>query len=255
METGKNIVEKNTLYVVATPIGNMSDITIRALHILKNTDFILAEDTRVTSRLLNYYGIKNTLIAYHSHSSKVKTEQCISMIENGKSAALVSDAGTPSISDPGVSLINTALSRNVKVVPIGGISAFTSLLSVSGLSGYTLFVGFLSNKHGSRKNQMKKLKETESNIIVFYESVHRIIPFIEDVVNIFGENTEVVVGREITKQFEQIVRSNAKNILDFFNQGSILNKGEFCIIVDNRKPKVCSSNAENKLYKESDYDS
>lgn len=252
----KNLIEKNTLYVVATPIGNLSDITIRALDILKKVDFILAEDTRTASKLLNYYKIKNTLISYHSHSSKVRVEQSIAMIKNGESGALISDAGTPCISDPGVTLINLAIEKKIKIVPIGGISAFTSLLSVSGLStGHTLFVGFLSNKSGSRRNQLKNLKENEHNLIVLYESVHRIISCMEDIVNIFGENTDIVLGRELTKQFEQIVRSKASNILDFFKDGSILIKGEFCILIDNRKSKVCRSNAENKLYKESDYDS
>lgn len=194
------------------------------------------------------------MFSYHSHSSEYRINEYIKNILDGKSAAIISDAGTPCISDPGVSIIKTAIENNIKIVPVGGISAFTSLLSVSGLSGNTLFVGFLSNKSGKRKNQLKDLYKNQKSIIVIYESVYRIKDCIEDIVNIFGEKTDIVIGRELTKQFEQIIRSEAKNILDFFTDGSILTKGEFCIIIDNRKSKVCEANAENNSCKESDYD-
>ncbi|WP_420482142.1 16S rRNA (cytidine(1402)-2'-O)-methyltransferase [Brachyspira intermedia] len=253
-DNNKNAVENGVIYVVATPIGNMEDITIRALKILRNVDFILAEDTRVALKLLNFYNIKNKLFSYHSHSSEYRINEYINEILNGNSAAIVSDAGTPCISDPGVSIIKLAIEKNIKIVPVGGISAFTSLLSVSGISGNTLFVGFLSNKSGKRRNQLKELYNNQKTIIVIYESVYRVKECIEDIVNIFGEKTDIVIGREITKQFEQIIRSEAKNILDFFTDGSILTKGEFCIIIDNRKSKVCEANAENNSCKESDYD-
>ena len=129
--------------------------------------------------------------------------------------------------------------KRSRIVPVGGISAFTSLLSVSGLSGNTLFVGFLSNKSGKRKNQLTDLYNNQKSIIVIYESVYRVKECLEDIVNIFGEKTDIVIGRELTKQFEQI--------LDFFTDGSILTKGEFCIIIDNRTSKVCEPNAENNL--------
>lgn len=243
----KNAVENGVIYVAATPIGNIEDITIRALKILRNVDFILAEDTRVAIRLLNFYKIKKTLFSYHSHSSEYRINEYINEILNGKSAAIISDAGTPCISDPGVSIIKIAIEKNIKIVPVGGISAFTSLLSVSGLSGNTLFVGFLSNKSGKRKNQLTDLYNNQKSIIVIYESVYRVKECLEDIVNIFGEKTDIVIGRELTKQFEQIIRANAKNILDFFTDGSILTKGEFCIIIDNRTSKVCEANAENNL--------
>ena len=186
-------IEKSAIYVVATPIGNIEDITIRALKILNNVDFILAEDTRVTLKLLNAYNIKKPLYSYHSHSTEKKINEYINNILNGSSVAIVSDAGTPCISDPGVSIISKAIENNIKVIPIGGISAFTALLSASGISGNTLFVGFLSNKSGKRKNQLKELYSNEKNIIILYESVHRIKACIEDIVNIFGENTYVVI--------------------------------------------------------------
>ena len=155
--------------------------------------------------------------------------------------------------DKNIKCIKT-IENNIKIIPVGGISAFTTLLSASGISGNTLFVGFLSNKSGKRKNQLKELYSNEKNIIVLYESVHRIKACIEDIVNIFGENTYIVIGRELTKKFEQIIRDKASNILAFFTNNSILDKGEFCIIIDNRKSKVCKANAENILCKESDYD-
>ena len=247
-------IEQSAIYVVATPIGNIEDITIRALKILSNVDFILAEDTRVTLKLLNAYNIKKPLYSYHSHSTEKKINEYINNILNGSSVAIVSDAGTPCISDPGVSIITKAIENNIKIIPVGGISAFTTLLSASGVSGNTLFAGFLSNKSGKRKNQLKELYSNEKNIIVLYESVHRIKACIEDIVNIFGENTYVVIGRELTKKFEQIIRDKVSNILAFFTNNSILDKGEFCIIIDNRKSKVCKANAENILCKESDYD-
>lgn len=247
-------IEKKSIYVVATPIGNMEDITIRALKVLNSVDFILSEDTRVAMKLLNYYNIKKSIFPYHSHSKENKIDTYIKKVLDGKSTAIISDAGTPCISDPGVSIIKKAIENEIKIIPIGGISAFTTLLSASGISGDTLFIGFLSNKSGKRKNQLKSIKEKYNNIIVIYESVHRIIKCLEDIVNIFGEKIELIVGRELTKQFEQIVRNNAKNILDFFINNSIFIKGEFCIIIDNRLTKVCKSNAENYQCKESNYD-
>ena len=249
-----NQIKKSAIYVVATPIGNMEDITIRALKTLNNVDFILAEDTRVAIKLLNFYKIKKPLYSYHSYSSENKINHYIENILKGDSAAIISDAGTPCISDPGVSIINKAIENNINIIPIGGISAFTTLLSVSGLSGNILFVGFLSNKSGRRRNQLKELYNIEKNIIIIYESVHRIKNCIEDIVNIFGENTDIIIGRELTKQFEQIIRDKAKKIIDFFSDNSIISKGEFCMIIDNRKSKECKPNAENNLCKESNYD-
>lgn len=229
-----DILEK-TIYVVATPIGNMSDITYRAVHTLKNVSFIMAEDTRVSSKLLNYYEIKKEIVSYHSHSSNVRLEYLLSRIEKGESAALISDAGTPAISDPGVVLVSKALERNISVVPIPGVTAFTTLLSVSGLPvNNMLFVGFISNKPGKRKNQLKAIYENDKKVIVFYESVHRIEAFIEDVSNIFGEDTHVVLGRELTKCFEEIIRDKAKNIVDIFEKKDKIVKGEYCVVVDNR---------------------
>lgn len=223
------------MYVVATPIGNLADITFRAVETLKEVNFILAEDTRHAINLLNHYNIKKELLSYHSASSKTRVETAIKRIERGESAALISDAGTPCISDPGVTLVAKAIENNITVVPIPGVTAFTALLSVSGVSvGGCLFLGFLSNKSGTRRNQLKNMFENEKKLLVIYESVHRIEAFIEDVFVIFGDSVNITLGREITKQFEQIVRGSPKTILDFFKNGSIVSKGEFVVLIDNR---------------------
>ncbi len=230
--------KKSCLYVVATPIGNLGDITYRAVETLKSVDFILAEDTRHTAKLLNHYEIKKSITSYHSHSSKSKALKLLDRIESGETAALVSDAGTPCISDPGVLIVKEALERDISVVPIPGVSAMTALASVCGLSvAPMLYVGFLSNKSATRKNQLMALYENEKKLIVFYESVHRIKAFLEDVHAIFDKDSTVVVGRELTKQFESILHLKVQNILDFFESTNIILKGEFTIIVDNRNKK------------------
>lgn len=230
--------EKGNLYVVASPIGNLGDMTYRAVDILKTVDFILAEDTRHTSVLLNYYEIRNSVISYHSHSSKDKENKLLLRIENGEDAALISDAGTPCISDPGVLLVKEAYEMGINVVPIPGVSAMTTLLSVSGLSvAPMLYIGFLSSKSGTRKNQLNTLYENEKKLLVFYESVHRVKSFLEDAVSVFDGSSTIIIGRELTKQFEQIIREPLNNILDFFKSSNIMLKGEFTIIIDNRNKK------------------
>ncbi len=233
-----NNKKSGTIYVVATPIGNLGDITYRAVEILKTVDFILAEDTRHASVLLNYYEIKKPILSYHSHSSKNRENKFLAKVQNGENAALISDAGTPCISDPGMLLIKEAYELNINIVPIPGVSAMTTLLSVCGLTvAPMLYIGFLSSKSGTRKNQMTTLYENEKKLLVFYESVHRIKSFVEAASEIFDKNSTIVIGRELTKQFEQIVRSPISNILDFFNDNNIILKGEFTIIIDNRNKK------------------
>lgn len=230
------MIEKKTLYVVATPIGNLGDITYRAVQTLMAVDFIMAEDTRHSSALLSYYEIKKELISYHSHTADGKAEKLLQRITKGENAALISDAGTPCISDPGVAIISLACKLGINIVPIPGVSAMTTLLSVSALPvTNALFAGFLSSKNGTRKNQLKNIFENEKKIIVCYESVHRIKNFMNDVKEVFGSSCYVVLGRELTKQFEQIIRDEANNILDYFENKNIVEKGEFTIIIDNRK--------------------
>lgn len=157
------------------------------------------------------------------------------IIENGENASLISDAGTPLISDPGITLLNMALEKNIKIIPIPGPNAFITLLSVSGMpTSEVLFVGFLSSKKGKRRNKLEKLYKEAKFIIALYESVHRIEAMLEDIKDIFGEDTKIVLGREITKKFEEILRGNVVNILDNFKSNNKILKGEFTLIIDNR---------------------
>ncbi len=233
---------KNTIYIVSTPIGNLDDITLRAIEVLRNVDFIMAEDTRVSIRLLNHLNIKKEIVSYHSHSNNSRLESYLNKVKSGMSAALISDAGTPCISDPGVILVTQALKKNIDIIPIPGVTAFTTLLQASGLPCNNFsFFGFLSNKGGTRKNQLKNILNNEKKVVAIYESVHRIDKLIKDIIEVFGEDVYLVIGRELTKQFEQIVRDKAIFILDFLNKKNILNKGEFCILIDNREQKNIKS--------------
>lgn len=225
-----------TLYIVATPIGNMEDMTFRAIRILKEVDLILCEDTRTTGKLLAKYEIKNKTMSYHAHSTKNKENQIIEFLREGKNLALVSDAGTPCISDPGVMLVNSVYEEfkdETVVVPIPGPSALISALSASGLScaNFT-FLGFLPHKKG-RETIFNKIKESDY-ACVFYESTHRLLKTLFSLQEILEKDRMVVVAREITKKFEEIKRGNAKEIYDFFEQNKIKQKGEFVIIVDKK---------------------
>src|SRR3989338_3524264 len=188
------------LYLVSTPIGNLEDITLRALRILKEVDLIACEDTRVTKKLLDHYQIKTPTVSYHQHSQVGKINFLISQLKFGKNVALVSDAGTPGISDPGGLLVKAAVEQGVKVEAIPGPSALTYALSASGLStDRFLFLGFLPHKKG-RETLIKEIIASKQTI-VFYESVHRILKTLEQLKK-FGLNREIVVARELTKKFE-----------------------------------------------------
>ncbi|MEK6796134.1 MAG: 16S rRNA (cytidine(1402)-2'-O)-methyltransferase [Spirochaetota bacterium] len=236
------------LYVVATPIGNLKDITYRAVETLRDVSFIAAEDTRRTMILLNAYDIKKELISYHGHSDERRMERIIERMQAGESCALVSEAGTPGISDPGVRLISNAREANIPVIPIPGASAFVTLLSVAGIpTNGVLFVGFLPPKSGSRRNRLTELCTAEKKVIVLYESVHRITALAADIAAVFPPETPVVIGRELTKQFETIRRFCSKDLLDYSENGSII-KGEFTLIIDNRGKalKSLSEDADNE---------
>lgn len=194
-----------TLYVVATPIGNLGDITERALRILKEVDRIAAEDTRRTGQLLRHFGIEKPLVSYHDRSERRKAPALVEEILQGKSLALVSDAGTPLISDPGYRLIRAAIDAGIPVVPVPGPSAVTALLSVSGLpSDRFVFEGFLPIKKGKRRERLESLRD-ETRTILLYESPHHIERTLAEIEEILGDR-EIAVGRELTKVFEEIVR-------------------------------------------------
>ena len=212
------------LYSVATPIGNREDITLRALRILREVDFILCEDTRVTSKLLVMHDIKNTLVSYHHHTSEKKIQQIVERLAAGENAALVTDAGTPGISDPGNILIEKALAQGVEVSPIPGPSAVATALSIAGVpTDKFVFIGFVPHKKG-RKTLFENIAQ-QKETVVFYESPHRIKKTLTQLAEHIPEK-EVIVCRELTKKFETIYRGNILNIID-----SVKEKGEFVVIV------------------------
>ena len=222
-----NILLTPELYIVSTPIGNLKDITIRALSILKNCDIIACEDTRVTRKLLSSYEIKSkNLITVHEYSSQQKLIFLIDKIKKGKSIALVSDAGTPIISDPGIKLVILAINNGIKITPIPGPSAVTASLVGSGLtSDKFLFVGFLPNKKNQRINELNKYKKVDF-LLIFYESAKRIKKTIIDMFSVFG-NRRCVIARELTKYYETFYRGD----LNKFKKIEKNLKGEITIII------------------------
>jgi len=200
------------LYVVATPIGNVDDITIRALKVLSEVDFIAAEDTRKTGKLLAYHKIKGKLVSCHEHNETAKAQDLIDRLKKGASMALVTDAGTPSVSDPGYRIVQTAIQNRIQPVPIPGPSAATAALSVSGLPTDTYkFVGFLSKKKGKRLEQLKKLA-IEPGTIILYESPKRISRLLHEMLEVLGDR-DAVFAREITKRFEEFIRGKLTEII------------------------------------------
>lgn len=226
--------EKGTLFIVATPIGNLEDITLRAIRILGEVDYVLCEDTRTTQKLLQKYEIKTKTISYNSHTTENKNQKILNDLLDGKNIALVSDAGTPGISDPGSYLINYIKEKTDKVIfsPIPGPSALTAIWSVSGLPGNEFyFAGFIPQKKG-RETFLKKSTQQEIPI-VFYESGHRIIKLFEWFLE-NSPNTEFIIGRELTKTFETIVHGEPAQIIEYLKDSPSHVKGEFVIILKNK---------------------
>lgn len=220
-----------TIYIVSTPIGNLKDITYRAIETLKSVKIVLSEDTRKSAILFAEYGIRpQRVISYFAGNETKRLKEVIELLESGEDLALISEAGTPLISDPGFLLIKEAVSRKIPIVPIPGVTALTTVLPVSGFPlGSFYFGGFLSPKSGRRKNALKELKEIKT-VLAFYESPYRILKTLEDMKEVFGEETEVVIGREMTKKFEEMIRGNLKDVTEI-NKFTV--KGEFCILVKN----------------------
>jgi 16S rRNA (cytidine1402-2'-O)-methyltransferase len=225
--------EIGILYIVATPIGNMEDITLRALRILKEVDYILCEDTRTTQNLLNKYEIKTKTMSYHAHSSQNKEDVIINLLKGGKNIALVSDAGTPCISDPGVMLVANVrkeFGSDAKISPIPGPSALISALSASGVSSAEFtFLGFIPHKKG-RETIFKEIGNSK-RVIVFYESTHRILKTLASLIK-HAPKFKVVLGRELTKQFEQFVEGTPEEVLKYFTENTDKQRGEFVVIVE-----------------------
>lgn len=224
-----------TLYIVATPIGNRDDITLRALNILKSVDFILAEDTRHSMQLLTSLGIKNNLSSLHAHNEGDKSKHMIEQLLAGKSAALISDAGTPLISDPGFTLVKLARQHQIPVTPIPGPSALIAALSAAGAPCDSfLFLGFLPAKQQARKNKLDELRD-EPHTLVFYESTHRIIDCLNDVIDSYGEECEVVLAKELTKTFERFESGPVQQVKKWLLADAGHIKGEFVLIIPPRQ--------------------
>jgi 16S rRNA (cytidine1402-2'-O)-methyltransferase len=220
-----------TLYVVATPIGNLEDLTPRARQVLASVDLVAAEDTRHTRGLLSHIGADPALMALHEHNEERAVHRLIEALENGKDVALVSDAGTPLVSDPGYRLGRAAHEQAIRVVPIPGASALTAALSVAGLpTDRFCFEGFAPSKRAARRKWLTALA-AEPRTLVLYEAVHRIGDCVADLVDIFGAEREAFIGRELTKLHEQCVHARLGAIRQMLDDGGIVGKGEFVIVV------------------------
>lgn len=216
------------LYIVATPIGNLKDITLRAIEVLKSADLIACEDTRHTKILLDHYGIKTPTTSFFQHNRFIKGQYLLGFLKQGKNIALVSDAGTPGILDPGYNLINLAIKNNIEITVIPGPTAFVNALVLSGKPSHKfIFEGFLSHRALARRNRLKGLAKLKYTFI-FYESCHRILATLEDIQAVFGDK-EIVVGRELTKKFEEVRRDKISQLLAYFKQNK--RQGEFMIVL------------------------
>ncbi|MCC3346232.1 16S rRNA (cytidine(1402)-2'-O)-methyltransferase [Psychrobacter sanguinis] len=224
-------VAKAYLYIVATPIGNMGDITARAIDVLKKVDIIACEDTRTSGKLLSNFSINTQTWAYHEHNSEIQTPKIIEMIQRGHSVALISDAGTPLISDPGYQLVQAAHLAGVSVVPVVGASAAIGALSVAGLpSDKFSFVGFLPAKTHGRVKQLQDYAE-RTETLIFYEAPHRIVASLKDMAAVFGDNRPATLCRELTKTFETVKKSTLGELVNFVESDNNQQKGEIVLVV------------------------
>ena len=229
------------LYIVATPIGNLEDITLRALRVLKEVDLIAAEDTRHSRHLLDHYGIKTALTSYHEHNERAKAQNLVERLLHGDSIALVSDAGTPAISDPGYRLVVAALLAGIQVTPIPGAAALAAVISASGLpSDRFVFEGFLPAKKQEKKKKLKKL-QSEVRTLIFYEAPHRLKESLQDLLQVFGDR-EIVVAREVTKVHEEFLRGTINAVSEQIANREV--KGEITIVVQGAPSVAAVSDEE-----------
>ena len=220
---------ENGLYIVSTPIGNLKDITIRAVEILRQSDFILCEDTRISKNLLNKYEIKSKLISNHKFNEKKNTLKIIEYLKSGKLISLISDAGTPAISDPGSVLINECVKNNIKIVPIPGPSAVATAISISGFSDQFFFYGFLPDKKQQITNELKKISEFNSTLVFFVspKKINKIIPHLKK----YFKKRKILICREISKYYEEFIRSDLDELQSFKDEP----KGEITIVISEKK--------------------
>ncbi|MBK7140951.1 MAG: 16S rRNA (cytidine(1402)-2'-O)-methyltransferase [bacterium] len=235
---------KGTLYLVPTPIGNLSDITSRALEVLKEVEIVACEDTRTSGNLLSKFGIKKRLVSYHEFNERSRALQLIEALKQGESVAVITDAGTPGISDPAYRVVRAALAEQIEIIPLPGPSALLPALTASGLpTDRFMFEGFLSHKSGARTRRLEKLKDFEHTII-FYESPHRVRQTLTAMLQVFGDR-QVCLAREISKKFEQFIRGSISEILSRIGESV---KGEVVLVVagssGSEKPESESSDDE-----------
>ena len=237
----KNEKNPGILYVVSTPIGNLEDITLRALRTLKEVDLVAAEDTRRTRQLLTHYGIHKTLISYHEHNERMREDLLLNKLREGKKVALVTDAGTPGISDPGEPLVRRAVQEGITLIPIPGPSAAVAALSISGLPTESfLFYGFLPSKSSARRKFFESLKK-QADTLIFYESPRRLCAFLKEAMEVLGDR-QGMVAREITKVYEEFLRGTISEILGKINGAEV--KGEITVILSgNTEREIIDSQA------------
>lgn len=228
-------VKKGCLYLVSTPLGNLGDITLRAIEVLKSVDLILAEDTRHSQRLLQHFGIYKPCLAFHEHNERTKTTAIVHELQTGKTIALISDAGTPLINDPGYYLVRELKILGYPVVPIPGPSALIAALSASGLpTDRFCFQGFLPNKKSARRAELESLV-LESRTLIFFEAPHRVQATLEDLMEFFGGDREAVIARELTKTFETIRLATLSELLTWVREDHHQQKGEIVLLVHGRR--------------------
>lgn len=224
------------LFICGTPIGNLEDVSIRLLKTLRQVDIIACEDTRHTLKLLNRYKIKNKLVSYHQFSDKNKEDYLLQEMENGKEIALVSDAGMPSISDPGQELVQRAIMAGITIEIIPGPSAVTTALSISGLDSTSfIFAGFLPNRRNRRREVLQELS-AEKRTVIYYEAPHRLADTLLDIEEIMGGDRQMVVARELTKTHEEIIRDSVEAVRNHFSQNSP--RGEICLLVAGKREEA-----------------
>ena len=227
---------QGTLYVVATPIGNLEDITYRAVRVLREADLIACEDTRHTAKLLTHYGIEKPTVSYHEHNEAARAEELVEKLEQGLNVAQVSDAGMPGISDPGYRVIRLAIERGIQVVPVPGASAVIAALAASGLATDSFqFLGFLPARSGERRTMLESLRAAEQTTVL-YEAPHRVVETMRDVVEILGAERPVVIARELTKIHEEFLRGSAAAVLKKLEQREV--KGEITLLIGKAEGKV-----------------
>jgi 16S rRNA (cytidine1402-2'-O)-methyltransferase len=236
------------LYLVATPIGNLEDITLRALRILKEVDRVACEDTRQTQKLLNHFGITTPTVSYHEHNEQTRTVELLALLQEGRQVALVTDAGMPTFSDPGLELVQAAIAAGIPVIPIPGANAALTALIASGLNPEPfLYVGFLAQKPGTRRTELEALAAQAATMtLIVYEAPHRILETLADVEAVWGDGVQVVVGRELTKLHEEFLRGSARQVRDELQSRDRI-RGEIVLLIEARPPAQEAVSSETLL--------